>query len=235
MTLQDSPHQRLAFLDEGRHALHIAPVQRGVSEVRERQRSTRLVAKLLVEGDGLFEGVYGPPVVLLENADEAEPIERPGPGGGKLPGVSLESSLQPPLALLETLPAPEPPERGREAQPQPRALFLVTGLQGPGVRLAQVRELGTKAPEPQALIRPDELGFSPLGEGQIVLRVPKANLGLVRTSVQLLPPELPNGLQHPVAQGSPGFLDHDQRFVHERRQQIQTQPRLHRISGSYGF
>src|SRR5829696_2383736 len=214
MTRQVSPHQRLALLDESRHALHIAPVQRGVSEIRERQRGTRLVAKLLVEGDGLFEGVYRPPVVLLENADKAEPIERPGPGGEKLPGVPLEGSLQPPLALLETLPAPEPPERGREAQLQPRTLFLVTGLQGPGVRLAQVRELGTKAPEPQALIRPDELGFGPLGEGQIVLRVPKANLGLVRTSVQLLPPELPNGLQHPVAQGSPDFLDHDQRFVH---------------------
>jgi hypothetical protein len=61
------PHQRFALFDEGRHALAVAPVQRGVSEVAERERGAEPVADLLVEEDGLFEGGYRSSVVSLED------------------------------------------------------------------------------------------------------------------------------------------------------------------------
>ena len=67
----------------------------------------------------------------------------------------------------------------------PRALLLLAGLQRPRVRLPQVRELGPEPPEPQSLIRPQQLGLGRLGEGQVVPGVPAADLRLLPALPQL--------------------------------------------------
>ena len=176
MVVEVIRHQRLGLCDEGRHPFAVVPVQHGPSEVGERERGAGPVAEILVEGDGLFEGGYCSFVVVLEGEDKAEAIERPGPDGGEASGVPLERRLEPHFAFLETAPAPEPPHRGRETQPQPRALCLFTGLQGPRMCLPKARELGQQPPHPPSLIGSQQLGFGPLGEGQVVLGVPAAGL-----------------------------------------------------------
>ena len=113
MTVEVLLHQRLGLPDEGRQALAIAPVQHGISVICEPERCTGPVAEVLAEGDGLLEGCYRPFVVLLEEEDEAEPVERLCPDGGEATGVPLQRRLQPHLAFFETPPAPEPPQRCR--------------------------------------------------------------------------------------------------------------------------
>src|SRR4051794_4020226 len=107
MAVQVPGHHLLGPLDKGRHALHVASVQHGVPEVSERQRGTRPFAYLFVEGDGLFEGHYGPLVVLLEGEDEAQPVERPGPYGGETHRAPPPGPLPPPPSPPPTPPPPQ--------------------------------------------------------------------------------------------------------------------------------
>jgi hypothetical protein len=67
------------------------------------------------------------------------------------------------------------------------------------LRLPQVRELDPEPPQPQALIRPQKFGPGRLGEGEIVLGVPAANVLTLFALLQLFARELPDRLQHPVA------------------------------------
>src|SRR5215212_3756317 len=129
---------------------------------------------------------------MLEREDKAESIERLCSDGRKISGVLLERRPQPPLALFEASSAPEAPQHGREPQPQPYTVLLLTGLQGPRVGLAQVRKLAPEPPEPQPLIWPQQLRFGPLGEGKVVSGVPAADLHLLPTLPQLVASELPD-------------------------------------------
>src|SRR4029450_6866661 len=63
--------ERLGLLHESVHALVVAAVQHGVSEVREREGGAGPVPEFLVQGDGLFEGRYRPSKVVLESEDKA--------------------------------------------------------------------------------------------------------------------------------------------------------------------
>ena len=69
-----------------------------------------------------------------------------------------------------------------------------------------------------------------------MLGVPATELRRLRALLELFARELPHGLQHPVAQPTLARrLGHHERFVHERRQQVQHQVGLDRIAGPYGL
>ena len=62
--------------------------------------------------------------------------------------------------------------------------------------------------------------------------VPAADFPLFPAFVQFFAPELPDGLEHPVAQGALVLrLGQHERLVHQRREEVQHHPRLHRLPG----
>ena len=110
---------------------------------------------------------------------------------------------------------PIAPERSTEAK----------DLRGP-IRVAgrmlgsapQIRLLGVQAGEPPALVRPGQVRSRRLGGIQKVLAMCRPDGGCLAVARlrESFGGELADGLQQPVAQGSPRWLRHDEAFVHER-------------------
>ena len=114
---------------------------------------------------------------------------------------------------------PVAPERDAEPQ-HPRGPLGVAG-RVPG-RAPQVRLLGVQPREPPTLVRPGQVLGRRLGDTQEV-RAVRGCQGGGLVFARLGEPfggELADGLQQPVAQGSPGWLRPDEALVRQRAEQV---------------
>ncbi len=100
-------------------------------------------------------------------------------------------------------------------------------------RGAQVVELRLQAPRPLGLIGTLQVAVARLGHAEEVVAVPHRDLRGVVPPIEILARELADRLELPVARAEIALVDHHQRLLDERRQQIEHVDRVERLAAAY--
>ena len=118
--------------------------------------------------------------------------------------------------MLQVLLRPEQPQDPEQVRQRHGVMGKV-----PAHRRGQVARLCPESLEPLAVARTAQRPVRPLGQRQVVLRVPPRNLGSVRPGRQPLAYELADGLQHPRPRPRPGVVEVNQAVPGQRLRQFQ--------------